>query len=249
MVWAAELFGRQVVNAAGEPMGAFGDVMVALGSGEIVFAILEYDQALVDLRARIFPIPLNSLRWDSARETVVLDADEDALERAPGLEEDWPNVADARWAADTLRLWNDLDIDVVTRYATAADLEAVDGPVIRGVDLLGQQIEGPDGNMVGEVAELVIDLGQGTVPYVILLLNGALPLADRHLAVPTGLLHAGATPDGTAEGEFVLDVPEDRLAAAPGFDSSTFPNLTDPGWDEEVQDFWTGGAAGTGSGS
>ena len=43
---------------------------------------------------------------------------------------------------------------------------------------------------------------------------------------------------GNDELFFVLDMPQDRLEAAPGFDQSNWPNFADPHWADKVDKYY-----------
>ena len=86
-----------------------------------------------------------------------------------------------------------------------------------------------------EVASVLPALAEtaADAPPLDLLRTGAELIGERYFAVPWRALARDAEGDG-----FVLDIDQDTLAAAPGFDSDHWPSMTDEAWAAELHAFY-----------
>ncbi|MBY4692595.1 PRC-barrel domain-containing protein [Burkholderia latens] len=90
-----------------------------------------------------------------------------------------------------------------------------------------------DGDDIGKVTNIMLDVRAGRIAYAVVSSGGFLGIGDKLLAVPWSLL--------TLDVErrcFVLPVPTERVRAAPGFDKDHWPAMADPGWAEAVHAYY-----------
>jgi sporulation protein YlmC with PRC-barrel domain len=108
------------------------------------------------------------------------------------------------------------------------------GPELMGADtLLGNDVYNPHGDDLGDIKEFMIDMKSGKVSYAVLSFGGMLGMGDKLFAVPWSAL----TLD-TVNKRFMLDVSEERLKDAPGFDKDAWPTMADSTWMAGVNDFY-----------
>ena len=108
------------------------------------------------------------------------------------------------------------------------------GPALMGADtLLGNDVYNKDGEDLGDIKELMIDMASGRLSYAVLSFGGLLGMGDKLFAVPWTAL----TLD-TANKRFTLDVPKSKLDGAPGFDKDHWPSMADSSWLTEVHRFY-----------
>jgi hypothetical protein len=67
----------------------------------------------------------------------------------------------------------------------------------------------------------------------VLFFGGILGMGDKQFAIPWGALTLDANRKC-----FVLDVPEERLQNAPGFDKDQWPTMADPAWASELHTYY-----------
>ena len=91
--------------------------------------------------------------------------------------------------------------------------------------LKGDKARNPEGKELGHIEELVIDLNSGRVAYAVLASGGFLGVGDKYFAIPWDML----TVD-TETKEVVVNVAEDILENAPGFDKDNWPDPSDHAW-------------------
>jgi PRC-barrel domain len=73
----------------------------------------------------------------------------------------------------------------------------------------------------------------GRVAYAVLSFGGFLGMGDKLFAIPWNAL----TLDADNE-RFILDVPQERLQNAPGFDKNHWPSMADQRWATEVHSYY-----------
>ncbi len=120
-------------------------------------------------------------------------------------------------------------------YAERADGDGDGpGPRLMGADtLLGNDVYNPAGEDLGDIKEFMLDMQSGRVAYAVLSYGGFLGMGEKLFAVPFEAL----TLD-TANHRFTLDVTQDQLKDAPGFDKDRWPDMADRTWATGVHDFY-----------
>jgi hypothetical protein len=79
------------------------------------------------------------------------------------------------------------------------------------------------------VEDLVIDSRDDRVVYAILSFGGFLGMGDKNFAIPWQAL--GFDVDNKVA---VLNIDQDRLKNAPGFDKDNWPDMTDRTWASQI---------------
>lgn len=111
-----------------------------------------------------------------------------------------------------------------------------------------------DGEQIGEVDDMVLDLDNTRVAYVVVGTGGFLDLGEREILVPWDSLQLQTGTGDTTGGQqnaFILQGDLDMFRNAPDFDLTTnLPQMGEPAgdWDAEIRDFWESGGTGTGTG-
>lgn len=102
--------------------------------------------------------------------------------------------------------------------------------------LIGLNVRNKDGEKLGTVNDLVLNIETGKIAYVALSVGGVLGVGDKLFAVPYGQM---AFDHGKNEQFFVLDMAKEKLEAAPGFNKSDWPNFADPNWTNKIDTYYT----------
>jgi len=97
--------------------------------------------------------------------------------------------------------------------------------IIRGKDIADYSVKNPQGEDLGSIKDVVIDINEGSIAYAALSFGGIMGLGDKLFAIPWAALRYNATDDS-----FVLDVPKERLENAPGFDKDNWPTTAEREW-------------------
>lgn len=105
--------------------------------------------------------------------------------------------------------------------------------VFRAKDIIGSRVINLEGQQIGAITNLVIDIDTGSVVYAALDFGGFLGFRDKLFAVPWQCL--AAVP---AEGLFILDQSVATLQKAPGFDKNNWPDIGDKQWNANIFQFY-----------
>jgi len=110
---------------------------------------------------------------------------------------------------------------------------------VRASKITGMNVYDQAGNeKFGTVKDILIDPSANRVEYAVLSTTKAAGVNDRYVAVPW--TEFSETRDGK---DLAIDVDKDRLAKAPSFDGSQWPNLSDRSFWERVSSYFgTSGA-------
>jgi sporulation protein YlmC with PRC-barrel domain len=96
-------------------------------------------------------------------------------------------------------------------------------PVPKASALIGSNVVNPQGENLGKIEDLVIDLLHGRIKYAALSHGTILGLGGKLFAISWDALEL--SPDGET---FILNVPKEQLENATGFDKSQWPTHSDP---------------------
>jgi sporulation protein YlmC with PRC-barrel domain len=118
--------------------------------------------------------------------------------------------------------------------ATAFESGTGPGPEVMSADsLIGDKVVNTQGEDLGKIEELMIDMQSGRVNYAVLSFGGFLGIGDKLFAIPFTMLHLD--PD---QKRFILDVDKEKLRNAPGFDKHDWPKMGHHAWGEEIHRYY-----------
>jgi len=107
--------------------------------------------------------------------------------------------------------------------------------------LVGTTVMNKQGEKLGTIDDLVIDLESGKVVYAALSVGGVLGIGDKLFAVPFEEFKTAH--DTSNNVSFVLDASKDRLANAPGFDKDHWPDFAGREWRDQIDTYYHRSAA------
>lgn len=108
-----------------------------------------------------------------------------------------------------------------------------------------------DGEQIGEVDDMVLDLDNTRVAYVVVGTGGFLDLGEREILVPWDSLQLQTGTGDTTGGQqnaFILQGNVDMFRNAPDFDlTANLPQMGQPAgdWDADIRSFWESGGVTT----
>ena len=123
--------------------------------------------------------------------------------------------------------------------ASAADArvdKATRGHTHRASKLMGMSVHNEKGEKIGTIEEFVVNMQTGQIAYAALGYGGVLGIGEKLFAVPFNQLHLTGNTSG--DSYFVINVPVEKLKAAPGFDKSHWPDFADPNWSSDVDKYY-----------
>lgn len=111
----------------------------------------------------------------------------------------------------------------------------------RGSNFIGADVENARGEDLGDIKDIVIDRSSGRIAYAVVSFGGFLGLGEKLFAVPWGAFTQASNDQNT----LVLNVDQERLRNAPGFDQNNWPQMASRDWVSDlytyynVPPFWT----------
>jgi sporulation protein YlmC with PRC-barrel domain len=106
LMGADSLMGEDVMNNHDEDLGDIKEIMLDMQSGKIAYAVLSFGGVL-GMGAKLFAVPWNALKLDTAQRCFRLDIERARLESAPGFDKDaWPSMADQTWGREVHSFYN-----------------------------------------------------------------------------------------------------------------------------------------------
>lgn len=105
---------------------------------------------------------------------------------------------------------------------------------LSATSLNGTNVVNAQGEDLGHVEDMMIDLSTGRILYTVLSFGGILGIGNKLFAVP----FEAFTIDQDNE-NFILDVNKERLENAPGFDKDNWPAANDVDFHTEVYDYYS----------
>ncbi|GAB3552561.1 hypothetical protein GCM10027343_38240 [Noviherbaspirillum agri] len=104
---------------------------------------------------------------------------------------------------------------------------------VRASKVIGKNVENAEGESLGEIKDLIVDLGSQRVHYAVLASGGALGLGEKLFAYPMSAFKSEADGD-----KLVLNIAKDKLKDAPGFDKDKWPDWSDNRYRGEVDRYF-----------
>jgi sporulation protein YlmC with PRC-barrel domain len=98
---ASTLIGDKVTNHQNESLGKIEEIMIDMASGRVAYAVLSFG-GVAGIGDKLFAVPWQALRLDTANKQFVLSVSKERLKNAEGFDKNaWPSMSDPRWATET----------------------------------------------------------------------------------------------------------------------------------------------------
>lgn len=109
------------------------------------------------------------------------------------------------------------------------------GSTLSASTMIGDDVRNLEGEHLGELKELMIDVRTGRVAYAVLSFGGILGIGNKLFAIPWEALSLD-----NEDHAFILDANKEMLEDAPGFDKDDWPDTLDDDdtWLVEVYDYY-----------
>lgn len=122
------------------------------------------------------------------------------------------------------------DQDILERTSETRPESSGPGPRLMTASTLeGNRVINLQGETLGEIREIMLDVPRGRIAYAVMSSGGFLGLGDKLFALPFSAL----TLD-TDRKCFILDAPKEKIETAPGFDKDRWPDGADMSWQQDV---------------
>lgn len=101
--------------------------------------------------------------------------------------------------------------------------------VLSAESLMGTEITNSDGDDLGQIEDIMIDLAEGEIAYAVVKFGGWLGMGEKLFAIPWNAIRLSLHDE-----KALLQVPKEQLEDAEGFDKDDWPNMADRAWAERI---------------
>lgn len=231
----SEIQGMEV-KADDQKLASIKDIVIDVLRGKVKYAALTGSEEL-GKADELVAIPWNALNHQHPEgkegHVMVLDIDQKKLQDAPSFPEaDWPSFAGNEFGGKIAKHFGDGSDSKVTIKVGSVPVkvdinreQARDGEIVhRASDLTGKPVHDSEGNELGSVKDLVIEMGNGDVRLAALQLKEATDDNSKLCLVPWSSFQCEY--DAKSEqAKLVLPFDASTLRAAPNFASKNWPDL------------------------
>jgi len=202
-------------NQQGERLGEIEDVVIDTADGRIAYAALDSG-----LLGPLLAVPWKALKVAQDESTVTLNVGKEALQKAPTFRrENWPDTVDPDWLASVYSYYG------YPPYPGLTEITVRHVRLARATTLLGLNVRSPEREELGKVEDLVIDLREGYIAYVILGRGGLLGVGKTLHAVPWTAMRIEPI-----ERVAVLYIEKEKLDNAPPFEEGASQETASRKW-------------------
>jgi len=99
---------------------------------------------------------------------------------------------------------------------------------------IGMDVYNQAGKKIGDIKDVVLDGGTNRVSYAVLSYGGVMGMGEKLFAVPWRAL----SPNPTDNDKLVLNVSEDNLKNAPGFDKDHWPDMANKTFRTQIDGYY-----------
>src|ERR1700739_3751863 len=110
-----------------------------------------------------------------------------------------------------------------------AESTLVQSRVLAADTIEGDKVVNPQGEDLGKIEHLMIDVEAGRIAYAVLSFGGFLGMGDKYFAIPWEAFRFNVS-DKYA----ILNVDKKLLENALGFNKDAWPNMTDSAWGNQI---------------
>jgi len=210
---ASKLIGSDVRNAQNENLGEIKDLIIDVNNDRVYYAILSFG-GFLGLGDKLFAYPVSAFTQTGNDDKVILNVDKARLKGAPGFAaRDFPDFNAPKYRTD-----------VDGYFGPTAAVKPMPNQMLRRAsEWIGKDINDRNGKDVGEIEDLVVNMGNGKIHYAVVEFDKSWSLNDKLLAVPMKALH-----HTTTSKDLVWDIDKSRVDTSLAFDKNRWPNLNDP---------------------
>jgi sporulation protein YlmC with PRC-barrel domain len=113
--------------------------------------------------------------------------------------------------------------------------------LLTATSIMGDHVHNYDDQHLGTIKDIMINLHEGNIEYIIIELGGFLGIGEKYFAIPYRLLKVNPK-----NNSFTLNQSKEVLSNAPGFDKDHWPETNSHSF-EKYDEYW-GGFMGSNTG-
>jgi sporulation protein YlmC with PRC-barrel domain len=107
--------------------------------------------------------------------------------------------------------------------------------ILTATSIIGDRVENRQGESLGRIKDIMLDLQRGNIAYVVLEYGGFMGIGEKLFAIPFIDLDLDQN-----QQKFILDVDKEQLDRAPGFDKDHWPETNSHSYGKGAGSSWGG---------
>ncbi len=231
--------GGSAQNIHANAFGAIDSVLVDPQSGAVVYVLMAPGQPLDRPNTVLVAVPFKALQLapnaepnsSSKLDVFSTQFDSSAFQNAPGIRDiSTFNFREPDFYVQFRKYWSDLGVPVqqvdqngLLRLSSAKDIYA------------DTDVRSPQGDEVGNVAEVLLDLSQGQVTFLVVSTGGFLGIGENLTVIPWAAFDLAAFRPGEY---FVLNADAAKLRGAPGIPNVKGLDTLGDNWQQQYYSYW-----------
>ena len=252
---ASDILGMTVNNYQGEKLGKVEELAILTESGRILQVIISTG-GFLGVGDTLTAVPPEALHHDLEKGVLHLDATKEKIKSAPVfVMSNWHQCCEKENVSSVYRHFGSESTHGIARHeatnradalrdqARELDQDAANAkdrsgirdsqiPVegaVKYTQYIGSTVKNLEGDTLGKVENLLLDLSAGRVIAVVVSSGGFLGIGDELSAVPPGVLRS--SPDNRS---LVLDASKETLSQAPHFKAGEWPDFSGPAYTDSL---------------
>ncbi|HRW05471.1 MAG TPA: PRC-barrel domain-containing protein [Caldilineaceae bacterium] len=251
IVFADDLIGFNISDI-GAGANTIDDLLIDLGQSQVNYVVM--DAVATAGVNEVIAVPFDAFDVTATGNLLTFreGIDSAAIENAPRFNRNDLMAGNPQLYTDTNTYWGGLgygnnlgvndgqiaqDNTVVSEEQglTVGDTVGIAGTenmLVRASTLLDYNTTDLNGESIGEIEDILIDVQTGGILYATLEYGGFLDIGDREVPIPLSAL------SWVSENELMLNLDEQQLENLPDL-GTNWPDVTDATWNDEINTYWT----------
>lgn len=210
---ATELIGSEVKNQNKEKVGEISDLIIDGEKGNVPFAVVDFAGAL-EFENELFAIPLKAFKHDHEGGTCVLNIE--MMKESPGEEEkqQWTEVQEDEPSAPDKEMIGDYWVEAPSNQEGQPEHRS---HALSANKILGAQIYNKQGEEVGTLSNLILDLEKNAITSTVFGTGGVLGIGEeKHLLPWKSFSH------NREKGQLTADITKEKIESAPVYNEKQY---------------------------
>jgi len=221
---AANLYGRELIGTDGQKIGKVDNVIVDLESEHILYVVVGSDQGRIAVPPQVI--------GQTTGNTLHANVTKQKLEGAPKFTSAQDNPSGLGQASFVYQVYQHFGASPWWQGSTPADQGSFHN-VHKLNQLIGMNVEDVNNQTIGKISNVVVDMTQGRLLYVVFSPASSLNLGNGLYAMPSDAFTLSSD-----HKHLVTGIDRQKLSGAPHFDKNSWPNLTDTAFASQVYQYY-----------
>jgi hypothetical protein len=126
-----------------------------------------------------------------------------------------------------------LDKENLTGHNESGDDANYPLHLLTATSIIGDKVENKHGEKVGKIKDIMLNIQEGKIQYIIMEFGGFLGMGEKLFAIPFYAFKVN--PD---KKDFILDIEKEFLEKAPGFEKGHWPETNSHYYRYNVTPYW-----------